>query len=41
METSHAKLQPQDPFAARLGLYMFFTGVVAAAIMAAASMFCP
>lgn len=37
MDTSHAKLQPQDPVAAKLGTFAFRVGVVAVAVIAAAS----
>jgi len=37
METSHAKQQPQDPVAARLGICMFYLGVAVAAAFAASS----
>ncbi len=37
MDTSHAKLQPQDPTAAKLGTLVFRIGLVAVAVMAAAS----
>ncbi len=37
MDTSHAKLQPQDPIAAKLGTLVFRIGLVAVAVIAAAS----
>jgi hypothetical protein len=35
MNTSHAKSQPQDPVAAKLGMYMVRAGVVVAVLIAA------
>lgn len=37
MNTSHAGLQPQDPFAAKLGIYVVRAGVVLAIVLAAGS----
>jgi hypothetical protein len=37
MDTTRAKLQPQDPVAARLGAYVIRAGVMLAAVMVAAS----
>jgi hypothetical protein len=37
MEISRAEQQPQDPVAARLGIYMFYLGVAVAAALAASS----
>jgi hypothetical protein len=38
METSHAKQQPQDPVAAKLGIYVFYLGLAVAATLAATSL---
>jgi hypothetical protein len=37
MDTTHAKLQPRDPVAARLGVYMTRVGIVMIAIVVTAS----
>ncbi|SDE97790.1 hypothetical protein SAMN05444679_1493 [Variovorax sp. CF079] len=37
MDTTHAKLQPRDPVAARLGVYMTRVGIVMVAIVIAVS----
>jgi hypothetical protein len=37
MDTTHAKLQPRDPVAAKLGIYMTRVGIVMIAIIVAAS----
>jgi hypothetical protein len=37
MNTSHARLQPQDPFAAKLGTYVVRVGVVLTIGLVAAS----
>ena len=37
MNTSHAGLQPQDPFAAKLGTYVVRAGVVLTIVLVAAS----
>ncbi|MGJ7521771.1 hypothetical protein ACSFA0_14895 [Variovorax sp. LT1P1] len=38
MNTSHARLQPQDPFAAKLGVYVVRAGVLLVIVLAAASL---
>ncbi|CAN7302465.1 hypothetical protein LJR290_001621 [Variovorax sp. LjRoot290] len=37
MDTTHAKLQPRDPVAARLGVYMTRVGIVMVAVVIAVS----
>ena len=37
MNTRHARLQPQDPFAARLGTYVVRAGVLLTIVLVAAS----
>ncbi|MGJ7490248.1 hypothetical protein [Variovorax sp. ZT4R33] len=37
MNTSHASLQPQDPFAAKLGRYVIRVGVALTVVLVAAS----
>ena len=37
MDTNHASLQPQDPVAAKLGVYVIRVGIVVASLMVAAS----
>ena len=39
MNTHHARLQPQDPFAAKLGVYVVRVGVVMTLVGVIASMF--
>jgi hypothetical protein len=39
MDSTHAKLQPQDPVAAKLGTFVLRAGFVVAALMIAASIF--
>lgn len=38
MNTSHARLQPQDPFAAKLGAYVVRAGVLLVIVLAATSL---
>lgn len=38
MNTSHARLQPQDPFAAKLGTYVVRAGVLLVIVLAATSL---
>jgi hypothetical protein len=37
MDTKHASLQPQDPVAAKLGMYISRAGIVAAVLIAVIS----
>jgi hypothetical protein len=37
MDTTHAKLQPRDPVAAKLGVYVVRVGAVMVAVIVAAS----
>jgi hypothetical protein len=39
MNTHHARLQPQDPFAAKLGVYVVRVGVVMTLVGVVASFF--
>ncbi|MDM0123277.1 hypothetical protein [Variovorax arabinosiphilus] len=39
MNTHHARLQPQDPFAAKLGVYVVRVGLVMTLVGVVASLF--